>query len=126
MESIGKDFGSMNMTNEEEEQLVNSTSSLKYDDSGEINHSHAPSVQLLGEFVFGEEADASNSLIQAATVSSDEAKSSNMETSTGDSVAYTEKTARKQRRKNVEATAVVSPSPVRRSSRLQSRSIKSP
>ncbi|KAI3766556.1 hypothetical protein L2E82_16620 [Cichorium intybus] len=126
MDEINDVAGESETNEEEEEQFVNSTPSLKYDDSGEISHSHAPSVQLLGEFVFGEEADASNSLIHAATVSSGEAKSSNMETSTGDSVAYTEKTVRKQRRKNVEATAVVSPSPVRRSSRLQSRSVKSP
>lgn len=112
---------------EEEERLVNFTSSLKYDTSEEISRIHAPSVELLGEFVFGEEGDASNSLIQSTTVSPGEIRSSRMESSTGDSVAYTEKTTvKKQRRRNAEATAVITPSPVRRSSRLQNRSIKSP
>ncbi|KAL4583816.1 hypothetical protein LXL04_008400 [Taraxacum kok-saghyz] len=109
-----------------EEPLMNSTSLLKHDVSEEFSRIHAPSVELLGEFVFGEEADASNSLIQATTCFSSDTKSSHVVNSTGASVAYTEKTIKKQRRKNVESTTVVTPSSVRRSSRLQNRSIKSP
>ncbi|XP_023759517.1 uncharacterized protein LOC111907938 [Lactuca sativa] len=105
---------------EEEESPLMKSTPLQKDVSEEHSHIHPPSVELLGEFVFGE----SNSLIQS-TIFSGETKASHIENSTGDSVVYNEKTIKKQRRK-IEPTTVVTPSPMRRSSRLQNRSIKSP
>ncbi|GJU27494.1 hypothetical protein Tco_0896688 [Tanacetum coccineum] len=89
----------------EEQTLVTSAASLaepKEDASKEISHINAPSVELLGEFVFGEvtssvrsystspEANASNSLIQTSSVPFSQTTTSHIETSTGDS-----RTARK-------------------------------
>nr|XP_043617075.1 uncharacterized protein LOC122588923 [Erigeron canadensis] len=110
--------------------------SLQRDVYKEISHAtYAPSVELLSEFVFGEEvtssvrnynnisaeANASNSFIRTTTVSIDQTKLSHMEMSAGDS-----HTVKKQRHKNAEVSSTVTPSSVRRSSRLQNRSIMSP
>ncbi|CAH1422674.1 unnamed protein product [Lactuca virosa] len=105
---------------EEEEAPLMKSTSLQKDVSEEHSHIHPPSVELLGEFVFGE----SNSLIQS-TIFSGETKASHIENSTGDPVEFNQKTIKKQRRK-IEPTTMVTPSPMRRSSRLQNRSIKSP
>ncbi|PWA81548.1 hypothetical protein CTI12_AA185040 [Artemisia annua] len=120
----------------EEQTLVTSAASLaesKEDVSEEISHINAPSVELLSEFVFGEEvtssvrsymspeANASNSLVQTTTVSFSRTSTSYTEISTGDS-----HTARKPRRKAAESSSLVTPSSVRRSSRIQSRSVMSP
>ncbi|PWA78685.1 hypothetical protein CTI12_AA210980 [Artemisia annua] len=119
----------------EEQTLVTSAASLaesKEDVSEEISHINAPSVELLSEFVFGEEvtssvrsymspeANASNSLVQT-TVSFSRTSTSYTEISTGDS-----HTARKPRRKAAESSSMATPSSVRRSSRIQSRSVMSP
>nr|GEU79075.1 FK506-binding protein 5-like [Tanacetum cinerariifolium] len=119
----------------EEQTLVTSAASLAEPDvSKEISHINAPSVELLGEFVFGEEvtssvrsysispeANASNSPIQTTSVSFSKTTTSHIEISTGDS-----RTARKPRRKAAESSSLVAPSSVRRSSRIQSRSVMSP
>ncbi|KAM0032047.1 hypothetical protein Hdeb2414_s0016g00470771 [Helianthus debilis subsp. tardiflorus] len=80
------------------------------DVSKEVNHVHIPSVELLGEFVFGEETTTSSNMspeVQTTAVSSSQTETSH--------------TVKKQRRKNAE---VVTPSSVsvRRSSRLKTRS----
>ncbi|KAK1434153.1 hypothetical protein QVD17_11071 [Tagetes erecta] len=106
-----------------DEPSTNPQSSMQHQEtvSSKVN---IPSVELLGEFVFGEEQITSfistenhptNSLIQTTTVSSNQTKSSHIAISTCDS-----NTVKKQRRKLAE---VVTPSPVRRSSRLKTRSI---
>ncbi|KAL8250126.1 hypothetical protein R6Q59_033819 [Mikania micrantha] len=91
----------------------------------ETSKLHIPSVELLGEFVFDEEITSnisttenhpSNSLIQTTEESFSKTKSSHME---GDD----SHTIKKHRRKNLE---VVTPSSVRRSSRLRTRSVMSP
>ncbi|XP_024971290.1 uncharacterized protein LOC112510195 [Cynara cardunculus var. scolymus] len=120
--------------------LANSASLVVHqtpkDVSKESSHVHAPTVELLGEFVFGGEVTSSsfrsNDMksytmsmdTRPTTVSSGQTRSSRMETSMGDSLQNTaEKMVKKPRRKNAEVT----PSPVRRSNRIQNRSaIKSP
>ncbi|KAI3759717.1 hypothetical protein L6452_07730 [Arctium lappa] len=100
------------------------------DVSKEISGVHAPTVELLGEFVFGAEVtsssfrsnDTKSDTISASArptaVSSGQTRSSHIETPIGDSLRNTaEKTAKKPRRKIAE----VAPSPVRRSSRIQNR-----
>ncbi|KAK9066221.1 hypothetical protein SSX86_013542 [Deinandra increscens subsp. villosa] len=95
----------------------------------DISKVHIPSVHLLGEVVFGEELTSSSkisaenhssnsSIIQTTAGSFSQTKSSYMEMSSGDS-----QTVKKKTRKNA---GVVTPSPVRRSSRLKTRSIMSP
>ncbi|KAF5793309.1 hypothetical protein HanXRQr2_Chr09g0416001 [Helianthus annuus] len=90
-----------------EEQLVTNefVPPQQNDVPKEVNHVHIPSVELLGEFVFGEETTTSSNMspeVQTTAVSSSQ-------------------TVKKQRRKNAE---VVTPSSVsvRRSSRLKTRS----
>lgn len=96
------------------------------DVSKEISRVHAPTVELLGEFVFGGEAtsssfrtnDTKGYTISASAQPTTETRSSHIETPMGDSLRNTaEKTVKKPRRKIAEVT----PSPVRRSSRIQNR-----
>ncbi|KAJ0709586.1 hypothetical protein HanOQP8_Chr09g0346111 [Helianthus annuus] len=96
-----------------EEQLVTNefVPPQQNDVSKEVNHVHIPSVELLGEFVFGEETTTSNMSPEV----------NNQTTAVSSSQTETSHTVKKQRRKNAE---VVTPSSVsvRRSSRLKTRS----
>ncbi|MFS7974314.1 hypothetical protein Hanom_Chr09g00867201 [Helianthus anomalus] len=97
-----------------EEQLVTNEFAppQQNDVSKEVNHVHIPSVELLGEFVFGEETTTSSNMSPEVN---------NQTTAVSSSQTETSHTVKKQRRKNAE---VVTPSSVsvRRSSRLKTRS----
>lgn len=154
-------------TMEEEEsdgaEFFASTSSLVHSLQEEVakdishgySQSHAPSVELLGEFVIGEVSSSlrscamksrnsekeeshnsvsqrkKGSLVEAPEVSS-HAKTSNLDLSSADSTPLDGTSAsEKKRGKDAEETPVrrssrILPSPVRRSSRLRDRSAMSP